>query len=244
MKGTATPTLVLLLTAMLLAGCAPLMRVFMTPGDPPAEQQGATLPEDVNPRVETVAECLEIPWEIAFLPDGDMLVTERAGRLIRLPARGDIPVRPQDGKVWSIEGVHHDGEGGLMGMALHPGFADNGWIYLMHTSRDAGRTINRVVRYRLTEDGPTDPETILDGIPAAYFHNGGRIAFGPDRHLYITTGDAFRSERAQNRDALGGKILRITDAGYVPPDNPFGTWIWSWGHRNPQGLDWDEEGRL
>lgn len=191
--------------------------------------------------VEPVATGLDVPWEIAFLPDGNLLVTERPGHLVRLPAPdGETPVNADDGSRWPIPDVEARGEAGLMGLALHPAFEKNRWIYLMLTAKGE----NRVERYRLTEEGPVDRTVILDGIPAGVFHDGGRIAFGPNGHLWITTGDATDDDRAQDRDSLAGKILRLTDTGAVPEGNPFDSPVWSWGHRNPQGLAWDDKGRL
>lgn len=184
---------------------------------------------------EVIAEGLKIPWEIVFLPDGDILVTERAGTLWRIG---------KDKKVYAVEGVKHIGEGGLLGMALHPRFTQNSWIYLYLTTVDGGSLKNRVERYRMGGDRLTDRVVIVDEIPGATYHDGGRIVFGPDGYLYITTGDAGQSSLAQNTSSLAGKILRVKDSGEIPSDNPFDNAIWSYGHRNPQGLAWDDEERL
>lgn len=186
--------------------------------------------------VEVVAQGLEIPWEIAWLPDGDMLVTERPGRLVRIREGGRAVI--------SVEGVAQEGEGGLLGMALHPDFADNQWIYLYLTARSGGELVNRVERYRLLGDRLSDRQVILDGIAGSEFHDGGRIGFGPDGYLYVTVGDAGRAEAAQDKDSLNGKILRLRDDGSSPDDNPFGNPVYSYGHRNAQGLAWDDGGRL
>ena len=184
---------------------------------------------------EIVAENLAIPWEIVFLPDGDLLVTERPGTLKRIG---------NDHRAYAIKGVAHVGEGGLLGAALHPQFYDNHWVYLYLTTRTGDGLANRVERYRLENDRLAERTLIIEGIPGASNHDGGRIAFGPDGYLYITTGDAGSSRLAQDRDSLAGKILRLGDDGSVPADNHFGTAIWSYGHRNPQGLAWDDTGRL
>lgn len=184
---------------------------------------------------EIVAENLAIPWEIAFLPDGDLLVTERPGTLKRIG---------KEGRVYDIEGVEHVGEGGLLGMTLHPQFQENRWLYLYLTTKDESGLINRVDRYRFENDHLSEKKTIIDKIPGAAYHDGGRIVFGPDGYLYITTGDASRSNLAQDIDSLAGKILRLKDDGLIPPDNPFGNAVYSYGHRNPQGLAWDNKGRL
>lgn len=186
--------------------------------------------------VEIVADNLTIPWEVAWLPSGEMLVTERPGRLLKIGA---------DRSVIEIAGVEHVGEGGLQGLAVHPRFAQNGWIYLYLTTRTSGGLINRVERYALSGDELTHKKTIIDGIPGAQFHDGGRIDFGPDQsYLYVTTGDAGKPELAQDTSSLAGKILRVKDDGSIPADNLFGTTVYSYGHRNSQGLAWDEKRRL
>lgn len=238
------------LAVLVVAGLAylfrdTLLRPLFRAAEPPADVTGVTTREaDAAP--EVVARGLEVPWEIAFLPDGDLLVTERPGRLVRLPALagGTGPVRAEQGEAWEIPGVRSAGEGGLMGLALHPRFEETGWIYVMLTGQGADGLENRVERYRLGGDGAVERTVILDGIPGARFHDGGRIAFGPDGMLYVTTGDAGDASRAQDRSSLAGKILRLDEEGNAAPDNPFGTRIWSWGHRNAQGLAWDGEGRL
>ncbi len=190
------------------------------------------VPEDM---IKIVAEELEIPWEMEFLPGGDMLITERPGRLVLIG---------REKYIIPIDNVRHIGEGGLMGMALHPQFEENHWLYLYMTTDTERGLENRVERYLFTEGVIYDREIILDGIPGSRFHNGGRIAFGPDGYLYITTGDAQNPELAQDIKSLAGKILRVRDDGSVPEDNPFDNEIYSLGHRNPQGIVWDDEGRL
>jgi glucose/arabinose dehydrogenase len=184
---------------------------------------------------EIVAGNLQIPWEIAFLPDGDLLVTERPGMLKRIG---------KERRVYAIEGVRHIGEGGLLGIALHPRFLENRWIYLYFTTAVGNGLKNRVERYRLEDDRLSEKKIIIDNIPGAAYHDGGRIAFGPDNFLYITTGDAGNRELAQNTDSLAGKILRLADDGSIPPNNQFGNAVYSYGHRNSQGLAWDDKGRL
>ncbi len=195
------------------------------------------LVENTNeaPDIEIVAENLEIPWEIAFLPSGEALVTERPGRLLKIGAnREAIP----------IEGVAHTGEGGLLGMALHPDFTRNNLLYLYRTYETPSGLANAVDRYRLNNTRLTERRTILDGIPGSRFHDGGRIAFGPDAKLYIATGDAGQEHLAQDTSSLAGKILRVNDDGTIPPDNPFNNAVYSYGHRNVQGMAWDASGVL
>jgi glucose/arabinose dehydrogenase len=185
--------------------------------------------------VSVIIDNLTIPWEIVFLPDGDMLVTERPGRLVRIS---------EERTVIPIAGVAHRGEGGLLGMALHPDFERNALIYLYLTTAEAGGLTNRVERYRLEGNTLVERTVIIENIPGSSFHDGGRIAFGPDGLLYITTGDAGNEGSAQDSGSLAGKILRVTADGSIPSDNPFSTAVYSYGHRNPQGLAWDSAGRL
>lgn len=192
--------------------------------------------ETIEP-IRTIAENLAIPWDLVFLPDGDILVTERPGTVRKIGSSTTTVIR--------IEDVSHRGEGGLLGIVLHPDFKTNGWVYLYQTTaRSDGSLLNRVTRFRFTGAAFVEPKIILDRIPGAAYHDGGELAFGPDGYLYVTTGDAGRAELAQDRTSLAGKILRLKDDGSIPADNPFGTAIYSYGHRNPQGLAWDDRGRL
>lgn len=188
--------------------------------------------EDRRPEMEVVASGLEVPWSIAPLGDGRYLVSERPGR-IRLVGRGAARV------VAELE-VAHVGEGGLLGIALHPEFPSRRRLYAYHTYGRGGQLHNRVVALELDgELRAVSTRVVLDGIPGAPIHDGGRIRFGPDGRLYVTTGDAARPPLAQDLSSLAGKILRLEDDGSVPRDNPFpGSPIYSYGHRNPQGIAW------
>ena len=186
-----------------------------------------------NSQAEVMAEGLEVPWDIEFLPDGDILVTERPGNLLRMEKESGNYTES-----YKVEGVEHAGEGGLLGVTKHPNFTENKYIYLYMTTRDGEKLRNRVERYRLNEDQLSEPETVISGLPGAIYHDGGRIDFGPDGKLYITAGDATKPQWAQEREKLAGKILRINPDGTVPRDNPFDNEIYSYGHRNPQGLTW------
>ncbi len=186
--------------------------------------------------IKVVAEGLVIPWEIAFLPNGDMLVTERPGKLLKITSGTKV--------IAEIAGVKHIGEGGLLGLAVHPNFSSNNFIYLYSTTEESGGITNRVERYKLIKDSISDRKVILEGIKGSKNHDGGRIAFGPDGYLYVTTGDAENSSLAQDKNSLNGKILKIKDDGSIPSDNPFGNEVYSLGHRNPQGLAWDTRGTL
>jgi glucose/arabinose dehydrogenase len=167
-----------------------------------------------------------------------MLFTERAGR-VRIYENGKL--RPQP--LFTVPDVEPSGESGLMSIALHPQFATNHLLYLSYAYKGDGQRV-RVVRYRETPSGLSERTVIIDNIPAAQFHAGCRLRFGPDNKLYITTGDATQRELAQQLDSPAGKILRVNDDGTVPADNPFvgqqsaRPEIWSYGHRNPQGIDW------
>jgi aldose sugar dehydrogenase len=186
-------------------------------------------------RVEVVAQKLEIPWALAFAPDGRIFVTERPGRLLVIE-NGQLQPEPAA----TIPDVLHFGEGGLMAIALDPGFATNHLLYLSYTARSGGGTIiNRVVRYREEKGALSEQTIILDNLPGAEFHDGCRVAFGPDGKLYVTTGDATKRDLAQQMDSLAGKILRLNPDGTIPADNPFpGSPVYTFGHRNAQGLAW------
>ena len=185
--------------------------------------------------VRTVTANISTPWAIAFLPDGDLLVTERSGQVQRIG---------ENGATYRVAGVRETSEGGLLGIALHPEFDSNQYVYLYSTTNETGTLTNRVERYTLQGESLQDRTVILADIPASSNHDGGALAFGPDDKLYITTGDAGNENSAQDTNSLAGKILRINDDGTVPGDNPFGNAVWSYGHRNPQGIAWDDQQQL
>ena len=208
---------------------------------PPGRGAGeteATAGAQVNFRVETVVSNLEVPWSIVWTPDGRMVFTERPGR-VRVYADGKLRPEP----LLVVPDVEPSGESGLMSIALHPQFAANHFLYLAYAYKGDGQQV-RVVRYRETSSGLTEQKTIIEAIPAAQFHAGCRLRFGPDQKLYLTTGDATERGLAQRLDSLAGKTLRLNDDGTVPADNPFRNQqnarpeIWSLGHRNAQGMDW------
>ena len=209
---------------------------------PPGKGAGETLsaPESrVEFRVETVAENLQVPWSIVFVPDGRVLITERPGR-VRVIENGKLKAEP----LATISDVEPSGESGLMGLTLHPQFASNHLLYLSYAYRGGEGQLVRVARFRETGNGLTDRKVIIENIPAASNHAGCRLHFGPDGKLYVSTGDGTRWERAQALDSLAGKILRLNDDGSVPEDNPFvgrtgaRPEIWAYGSRNSQGFDW------
>lgn len=189
-------------------------------------------------RVDTVVSGVQVPWSIVWAPDGRMLFTERAGR-VRVVENGKLREQP----LFTVPDVEPSGESGLMSIALHPNFSTNHYLYLSYAYGGGGVRV-RVVRYTDSPNGFTDRKVIIEDIPAAQFHAGCRLRFGPDGKLYITTGDATQRDLAQRLDTLAGKTLRLNDDGAVPADNPFNGQsnarpeIWSYGHRNSQGMDW------
>ncbi|WP_395574893.1 PQQ-dependent sugar dehydrogenase [Streptomyces sp. BK79] len=192
--------------------------------------------------VRTVATGLESPWGLAPVPGGGLLVSSRDEATV-------TRVDEKTGKkteLGEVPGVSASGEGGLLGIALSPGFASDRMIYAYFTSASD----NRIVRMRYDEKKPSGeqlgaPDTVFRGIPKGVIHNGGRIAFGPDRMLYAGTGESGDTGLSQDKESLGGKILRMTPDGEPAPGNPFpDSVVYSYGHRNVQGLAWDDEQRL
>jgi glucose/arabinose dehydrogenase len=235
MKRTIFATLSVLISLALACGHPPPGRGA---GEVETTSQKEQPTAQVSFRIETVVGNLEVPWSIVWAPDGRMFFTERPGR-VRVYENGKLRRDP----LFTVPDVEPTGESGLMGIALHPQFAANHLIYLSYAYKGDGQRV-RVVRYRETPGGLAERKLIIDNIPAAQFHAGCRLRFGPDDKLYITTGDATQRELAQRLDSLAGKILRVNDDGTAPSDNPFvgqpnaRPEIWSYGHRNPQGIDW------
>ena len=206
----------------------------VTSSDPEADGEG---PEAVG----TLVDQLEVPWGVDFMPDGNAVVTERmSGRVLQVTTDGTLK------QLGAITAAVPQGEAGLLGVAVSPDFDTDRTLFFYVTSSSD----NRVVSAPLdgTEESGLelgDPTVVLDGIPAGFIHDGGRIAFGPDGYLYVTTGETGDPELAQDPDSLAGKILRITADGEPAPGNPDpGSPVWSLGHRNVQGLAWDDRGRL
>jgi glucose/arabinose dehydrogenase len=205
-----------------------------SPTSSPTSSSGTTAGTSTPESGEIVASGLDVPWDVAPLDDGSALVTLRDRAHV-------LRVRPGSDRVdlGAVDGVQADGEGGLLGVAVDPDDPDT--VLLYTTTADD----NRVLRGRLTDTSVTDLVPVVTGIPRAGFHNGGRITFGPDGYLYVTTGDAGNGANAQDPGSLGGKILRITVDGAPAPDNPDpDSPVWSLGHRNVQGLAWTADGTM
>ncbi len=194
--------------------------------------------KDQKETYQVLIQNLKIPWEIVFLSNKDILITERIGKVKIFDFNGNLK------QEFEISEVKHIGEGGLLGAEIHPNFSENNFVYLYYTTEEDGKLINRIVRYILKDNRLIKEKIILDNIPAGSVHNGGRIKFGPDGYLYVTTGDAGNSDFAQDVNSLAGKILRIKEDGSIPEDNPFNNAVFAYGIRNSQGITWDEEKRL
>jgi len=245
----ATGVLPLLVLVLVLAGCSD------EPSDGSGRQQagepsrsgssaaGTTSPAPDSPAVAPrphvagdVATGLSVPWGLAFLPVGTALVSERDTELVKaVDPAGDVRT------VGRVSGVDGTGEGGLLGLAVSPDYASDSTVFAYFTRGSE----NVVARMTYDGEGLSGQRTVLDGIPAGPIHNGGRIAFGPDGYLYVGTGESGQTDLSQDRDSLGGKILRVTPEGDPAPGNPFaGSPVWSLGHRNVQGLAWDSRGDM
>ncbi|MGA8117771.1 MAG: PQQ-dependent sugar dehydrogenase [Actinocatenispora sp.] len=224
-----------MLTLAVAAGCAFGPPDESQDGTPPKLPTPSTSPDsdDGGVTAQVVAKNLAVPWGIAFLPDGTALVTQRETRTI-------LKLTPGAGKPSTVQKISQataDGEGGLLGIAVSPKYKTDKSVFIYYTTS----TDNRIAKLTL---GGT-PTPIVTGIPHSSVHNGGGLAFGPDGYLYAGTGDATETGNAQDKSSLGGKILRMTTAGKPAPGNPFGgSLVYSYGHRNVQGLAWDKEKRL
>lgn len=244
----------LIVTAVALAGCnwaadppargeqpAPAPQSdHATPADAEPPPPAVPAPAEPGPVptelvIETVLTGLDVPWGLTFSADGDMWLTERPGR-IRVVSAGVMHTLADTAAV---------GESGLHGVALHPAYPDEPYVFVYQTYAAGGDLRNRVLRFRYDRSAHelSERTVLIDGIPGSAIHDGGQLAFGPDGLLYITTGDAAQPDLAQETGSLAGKILRIAPDGSIPPDNPFGpdSPVWSYGHRNPQGLAFHPE---
>jgi glucose/arabinose dehydrogenase len=184
---------------------------------------------------QNFADHLDTPWEMVFAPDGRLFATQRPGSIIVIDESGKVtPWLKLDSVVEEV------GESGLFGMDLDPQFDSNGYFYFGYTyaaEQSPLRLVNKIVRYKEVNGAPVFDKVLIDGIPGNHLHNVGAFEFGPDEMLYVTVGETFKPELAQDMSSLNGKILRMTRDGAVPADNPFaGSYVYSLGHRNPQGL--------
>jgi glucose/arabinose dehydrogenase len=207
--------------------------------NPPDDQNGPVGPVEFYTAsdgtrflVETYIRNVELPWAIAFAPDGRMFFTERPGR-VRILADNTVLSEP----ALRVADTYAQGEAGVLGIALDPNFASNGFVYVAYTAMDGRSPVNRLVRYREVNNTLGEAAVLLDDIPAASIHDGARLKFGPDGNLYMTMGDAAVGSLAQDLSSYNGKILRIAPDGTSPRDNPFSSPVFSYGHRNPQGID-------
>ena len=205
------------------------------PNDSPTTPQTGevfTTRDNVRFRVETVLTGLEIPWSMNFAPDGRLFITERPGRvrIVTLGGSSELAL--------TLDGVYAQGEAGLLGLALDPEFAQNRFVYLYYSATVSGGAVNRIVRYREVNSRLGERVVLLDNIPAAQIHDGGRLRFGPDGLLYASAGDSADANLAQDVASLAGKLLRLNRDGTTPRDNRFSSPVYTYGHRNPQGFDW------
>jgi glucose/arabinose dehydrogenase len=261
MRRTAALASLAALTAVLLTACSsdddpessPNDTVTATPGtsapttEPTDTESSSTAPTtppaDPGPVkvLKTIATGLAAPWGIGFLPNGDAVVTERDTRRVLLLEAPSYDVKQVGLISAAVSNGDEGGEAGLLGVAVSPDFASDRMLYFyLSTATD-----NRIVKATLEKGRLGAPQVILDGIPNGAIHDGGRLAFGPDGYLYASTGETGNGELAQDKSTLAGKILRITTDGDPAPGNPFpGSEIWSYGHRNVQGLAFDDQDRL
>jgi glucose/arabinose dehydrogenase len=197
-----------------------------------SDQTAGVQPGDAEIDTRILTQQLTFPWEILWGPDNMLWITERGGKISRVN-----PVSGQVSPLLTIPDVQSQGEGGLLGMVLHPDFAASPEVFVAYNYSKNGVYTEKVVKYTYNGNTLNNQITLLDNIPAAGNHNGCRLAISPDKKLYITTGDAASASQAQNLNSLSGKILRINLDGTIPADNPTaGSAIWTYGHRNPQGL--------
>lgn len=196
--------------------------------------------KEVKYTIEPVVQNVFVPWSIVFTDNNRMLFSERKGTM-RVVQDGTLSEKP----LHTFSQVSTRSEEGLMGLALDPNYKENKFIYACYAYAKGNELVDKVVRLRDNGDSLSEETTIIDNIPAAQYHAGCRIAFGPDKKLYITTGEATDKNIAQDLSSLGGKILRINSDGSIPEDNPFkDSAVYSYGHRNPQGITWSADGKV
>jgi len=226
----------LVIVAIAAVTVAAVATVFFTPSQTtlPIPEPGQSNSNNTHSGIQVLAENLDVPWAIDIAEDGRLFFTERKGRIMTMEKNGSIISDPV-----AYINVLQNSESGLLGLALHPNFTENHLLYIYHTYSNGSAVLNKVLMLRENDNKIVESKVIIDNIPAADRNDGGRIKFGPDGKLYIATGDALQPELAQDASSLAGKILRINSDGSIPEDNPFeGSPVYSYGHRNIQGLAW------
>ncbi|HEX6562171.1 MAG TPA: PQQ-dependent sugar dehydrogenase [Nitrososphaera sp.] len=222
---------------------ASVATIFFTPSSttiPIPEPSSGKNSTGISSGIKVVAENLDVPWAIDVAQDGRLFFTERTGAIRVVAANGTLLSDPA-----AYINVAQQGEAGLLGLALHPNFAQNHLLYIYQTYTNGTAVFNKVMMLTEKDNKIVDSKVVLDKIPASDRNDGGRIRFGPDGKLYIATGDVKQPQLAQNAGSLAGKILRINPDGSIPEDNPFsGSPVYSYGHRNVQGLAWDAKGNM
>lgn len=227
------PTLVLALALVAQMTGAQACSTDPPSGPVPSGDPIFTTADGVRFRVQEVVTNLNVPWSLAFAPDGRLFVTERPGRVLVF----DLALGTSEVAL-TLDDVFDQVEAGVLGLALDPDFARTRRVYLYYTAATLDGPVNRIVRYREVGNRLAERAVLLDGIPAAVAHDGGRLRFGPDGWLYATAGDATIQTDAQDLASLAGVFIRLAPDGTTPPGNPFGSPIFTYGHRNPQGFDW------
>jgi glucose/arabinose dehydrogenase len=215
---------------------AAVATIFFTPSQTtlPIPEPGQSNSNNTRSGVQVLAENLDVPWAIDIAEDGRLFFTERLGRIRAIDRDGMLLPDPA-----AYINVEQNSESGLLGLALHPNFTENHLLYVYHTYSNGSAVLNQVLMLTEKDNKIVESKVIIDKIPAADRNDGGRIKFGPDDKLYIATGDARQPELAQDAGSLAGKILRLNPDGSIPKDNPFeGSPVYSYGHRNIQGLAW------
>ena len=226
----------LAIVAIAAVTVAAVATTFFTPSQTtlPIPEPGQSDGNNTRSGVQVLAENLDVPWAIDIAEDGRLFFTERTGRIMAIDRNGSLLSDPV-----AYINVMQNSESGLLGLALHPNFTENHLLYVYHTYSNDSAVLNQVLMLTENDNKIVESKVIIDNIPAADRNDGGRIKFGPDGKLYVATGDARQPELAQDAGSLAGKILRLNSDGSIPEDNPFeGSPVYSYGHRNIQGLAW------
>jgi glucose/arabinose dehydrogenase len=228
----------LIFVAIAAVTIAAVSTVFFTPSQTtlpiPEPEQSTINNNNTRSGVQVLAQNLNVPWAIDIAEDGRLFFTERTGRIMAIDNNGSLISDPV-----AYINVMQNGESGLLGLSLHPNFTENHLLYVYHTYSNESSVLNKVLMLTEEDNKIVESKVIIDNIPAADRNDGGRIKFGPDGKLYIATGDGLQPELAQDARSLAGKILRLNSDGSIPEDNPFeGSPVYSYGHRNIQGLAW------